>query len=76
MKRTFSQMVADREPDAVARQSSVCPCCGSDKRAGLLLCPSCFSHETPTGLIPFAYADMPFGDWLAQAHAEQAARVV
>lgn len=82
-KQTLPEMIAaleagarlDSQAQREALGSAVCPCCGSDKRFGHLLCGRCYAVETPTGLIPFKYADMTFSGWLEQAQAEQAERL-
>lgn len=64
----------DSDVQREALGSAVCPCCGSDKRFGHLLCPRCFSVETPTGLVPFKYSGMLFSRWLEVSREEQAQR--
>lgn len=78
--QTLSEMIEALESGArldsvvqrEARESTVCPCCGKDKRTGLLVCAVCYDFETPTGLVPYRASGMVFSRWLEQAHLEQA----
>lgn len=63
---------SDAGLERAARESTTCPCCGSDKQVGVVVCWSCDKVSTPTGLIPLKWSDMTAGAWLRQMRAEQA----
>lgn len=62
------------ELEREAQRQRTCPCCGADKRLGLLVCEQCWNVETPTGLVPLKFAGMTYAVWIKQAREEQAGR--
>lgn len=53
--------------EAEARTMIQCPCCHKPKASGLVVCWTCFKHETPHGFAPLKNSGLPFADWLEQA---------